>query len=533
MKLVTASAMREADRTTMKDLGFPGIALMENAGMRVTEAIMSIDPLPRRVVILVGPGNNGGDGLVVARHLDRLGFQLSVWSTAPKESYSGDPGINLNFLEKKGLYVKHIQDHVQLGMVEEDIHRADLVVDALLGTGIGRPVEGMIASLIGVLNSSWIPVLSVDIPSGIDADTGEVRGNAVRAWWTITFAYPKRGLMLYPGADHAGWVSVAEIDIPPEALPPEGLEVITPARIYRLLPDRPGNAHKGTFGKIMIVAGSPGMTGAAALAGEAALRGGGGLVYVATSQRLRQILEAKTLEVITMDLPETGKGEISDDAANIILQKAANCHVLAVGPGMTPGEETYRLLEELIPDCPVPMILDAGALGALAQGPEILLKARAPVIITPHPGEMSRLTGLQLAEVERDRFALPAKIARSWKTVVVMKGAPTVISLPNGLSYVNPTGGPALATAGTGDVLTGLIAGLVGQGLPVEEAALCGAFIHGVAGDLAASEGRGIKAGDVLLHFPATFKTLESRGWESSIFGPFHRDLRPRFRRDS
>ena len=368
MKLVTASAMREADRTTMKDLGFPGIALMENAGMRVTEAIMSIDPLPRRVVILVGPGNNGGDGLVVARHLDRLGFQLSVWSTAPKESYSGDPGINLNFLEKKGLYVKHIQDHVQLGMVEEDIHRADLVVDALLGTGIGRPVEGMIASLIGVLNSSWIPVLSVDIPSGIDADTGEVRGNAVRAWWTITFAYPKRGLMLYPGADHAGWVSVAEIDIPPEALPPEGLEVITPARIYRLLPDRPGNAHKGTFGKIMVVAGSPGMTGAAALAGEAALRGGGGLVYVATSQRLRQILEAKTLEVITMDLPETGKGEISDDAANIILQKAANCHVLAVGPGMTPGEETYRLLEELIPDCPVPMILDAGALGALARG---------------------------------------------------------------------------------------------------------------------------------------------------------------------
>ena len=241
---------------------------------------MSIDPLPRKVVVLAGPGNNGGDGLVTARQLDRLGFQLSVWCTEPKDSYSGDAGINLSFLEQKGLYVKYIQGRAQLGLVEEQIRYADLVVDALLGTGIQRPVEGMIASLIEILNSSWTPVLSVDIPSGIDADTGEVMGIAVRAWWTVTLAYPKRGLLLYPGADHAGWVTVADIDIPVKAVPFEGLEVITPAHIYRLLPERPGNAHKGTFGKIMMVAGSPGMTGAAALAGEAALRGGAGLVYV-------------------------------------------------------------------------------------------------------------------------------------------------------------------------------------------------------------------------------------------------------------
>jgi len=532
MKLVTAEAMREADRTTIEDMEFPGMVLMENAGMRVTEAIMSLEPPSRRVVVLAGPGNNGGDGLVVARHLNRLGVSVSVWCAASPESYKGDALTNLSFLQKKKVPIQHITDETQLDEMSQDFARADLIVDALLGTGTGRLVEGLFAHLVDAVNATRTPVLAVDIPSGIDANTGEVLGVAVKALWTVTFAFPKRGLMLYPGADYAGKVTVGEIDISPRALPFEGMDIIAPGQVSRLLPRRPGYAHKGSFGRTLLVAGSPGMTGAAVLAGESALRGGAGLVHLATARSLRGIVEAKTVELISHNLPENGEGQIASQAADLILQWAENCEVLAIGPGLYPSEETYSLLEKIIPACPVPMVIDAGGLTALSAGPEILLKARSPVVVTPHPGEMVGLTGLRVKEIEGDRLDLPAKMARSWNFVVALKGAPTVLGFPDGSSWVNPTGGPTLASAGTGDLLTGLIAGFISQGATVEEATLCGVFLHGLAGDIAAEERRGVKAGDVLLRFPAAFRTVLEHNWEPALFGPFHRDLRPRYRLD-
>ena len=528
MKLVTAEAMREADRKTIEDMEFPGMALMENAGMRVTEAIMSLNPIPRRVVILAGPGNNGGDGLVVARHLNRLGVKVSVWCAATADSYKGDALVNLNFLRHKKISIHHIENESQISQFNSEMSGADLVVDALLGTGTGRMVGGLFARLVEAVNVARIPVLAVDIPSGIDANTGEILGVAIKAWWTVTFAFPKRGLVLYPGAEYAGEVTVGEIDIPDKALPSAGLEVVAPGRVSRLLPQRPGNAHKGTFGRALVVAGSPGMSGAAILAGEAALRGGAGLVNLATSRSLRGIVEAKTVELISQNLPEDDEGCITAEAASPILEWAQNCQVLAVGPGLRAGEETYRLLEKLIPESPVPLVLDAGALGALSAGPEILLRARSPVVITPHPGEMAGLTGLKIKEIEKDRLELPVRMARTWNFVAALKGAPTVIGFPDGASWVNPTGGPVLATAGTGDVLTGLITGFISQGLSAEAATLCGVFLHGLAGDIAAEEKRGLKAGDTLLRIPAAFRTMLEHKWEPAMFGPFHRDLRPR-----
>ncbi len=529
MKLISAEAMREGDRRTIEDLGFPGIVLMENAGMRITEAVTSISPLPEKVIVLAGPGNNGGDGLVTARQLNRLGISVSVWCAASPQSYKGDARVNHDFLEKKGFPLNYVEDETRLEELQEDIKSADLLIDALLGTGTGRLVEGVIADIIALLNAAKAPVLSVDIPSGIDANTGKVLGIAVKAKWTVTLASLKRGHLLHPGAEYAGKVTVADIDIPERAIPSEAMEVITPERVIPLLPRRPLNAHKGTFGRALIVAGSPGMSGAALLTGESALRGGAGLVHLATARGLRGIIEAKTVEIITQNLPEDGEGYITSKAADILLEWAGKCQVLAIGPGLFPGEETYRLLGKLVPECPVPMVIDAGGLGALAAAPELLLKARSPVVITPHPGEMARLTGLKMSEVEEERLDLPARMAQTWRFVVVLKGAPTVVAFPDGSSWVNPTGGPVLASAGTGDLLTGLITGLISQGLTAEESSVCGVYLHGLAGDLTAQvnrETQGMKAGDVLQRFPAAFQTLLEHKWDSSEFGPFHRQLR-------
>jgi len=535
MRLLTAEGVREADRRAMENTEIPGILLMENAGMRVTEAIMSLEPLPHRVTVLAGPGNNGGDGLVVARHLQKLGFQVEVFCTAPAEKYKGDALVNLNILLHSGFPVRHIIEESDLEAVEKSLENSELVLDALLGTGTSRTVEGRIAALIEMINRSGVPVLAVDIPSGIHADSGEVLGNAVKAGWTVTFAFPKRGLLLYPGAGYAGHVAVGEIYIPPEEAPFEGVEVVEPHKVKELLPPRPRDAHKGTFGRVLAVAGSPGMTGAAALAAESSLRGGAGLVYLAAASGLRPVLESKLVEAITLPLPgvdtgDTAGGEIDAESAPAVLEWAEGCEVLAVGPGMTPGKNTFSLLEKIMPRSPVPLVLDAGALGALSHSPDLLKEANCPAVITPHPGEASRLTGQEVAEVNADRIGTARLMARQWGVVALLKGAPTVVAHPDGSAWVNPTGGPALSTAGTGDLLTGLIAALMARGCGATEAAICGAFIHGLAGDLTSLRGSGVKAGDVLLSFPYAFSVVENRLWGAGLFGPYNRDVRPTVR---
>lgn len=358
-------------------------------------------------------------------------------------------------------------------------------------------------------------------------------GGAVKANWTVTLAFPKFGLLQHPGAALAGEVIVGEINIPSFLVSTEQATVTTAQRVRELLPPRQPEAHKGSFGRVLIVAGSLGMSGAAVLAAGAALRGGAGLVYLAAPATNCPALEAQLPEAITIPLPELSPGLIDPAAAALLLEKAGACKVLAAGPGLAPAPETAALLEQLLQRCPLPLVLDAGALGALALLPErgaLLRAAPQPPLLTPHPGEMARLTGLSVGQVQRSRPELARRFAREWKSILVLKGAQTVSASPGGELYFNPTGGPALATAGTGDLLTGLIASLIAQGMRPLDAAAAAAFIHGLAGDLL-PEGRGALAGDISALFPAAFQRLEQESTAPSPWGPFHRKLRPVERR--
>ena len=530
MKVLTAAAMREADRRTMEELGLPGIVLMENAAMRVVEAVFSLGNFSK-VLIAAGPGNNGGDGLAAARLLRQAGRQVSLWTTVPPEKYRGDAAVNYDFLRHSGFPIKHILDYEALEDLRADLESADLAIDALFGTGLGRPVEGLPAAVIGVLNDASAPVLAVDLPSGVEADSGRVMGSAVQAQWTVSLAFPKPGLLQHPGAGLAGEAMVGAIGVPSFLAGEAKTGVATAKRIGGLLGPRPRDSHKGSFGRVLVVAGSTGMSGAAALASAAALRGGAGLVYLAAPASICPALEARLSEVITLPLPESAPGLIDPQAAGTLLEKAGRCAVLAVGPGLEPREETAALLKQLLQRTPTPLVLDAGALAALALFPEserraLLRSAGPPVVLTPHPGEMAGLSGLDVARIQQDRPATAGRFAAEWGCFLVLKGAGTVSAAPGGELCFNPTGGPALATAGTGDLLTGLLASFIAQGLPPFEAAAAAAYIHGLAGDLLPKE-RGYRAGDILERFPEAFCRLRREAEAPFHRGPFLRRLRP------
>ena len=346
----------------------------------------------------------------------------------------------------------------------------------------------------------------MDIPSGVSAGTGEVLGEAVRADYTVTFALPKRGLLLFPGAEYAGKVFIADIGIPRELTASSEIRenLVTGDTVRSLLPDKLPNGHKGTYGRALILSGSAGMTGAASLASEAALRGGAGLVYAGIAAELRAILEAKLREVIVMGFPGDGEGNLLPDGAGEILHFSGNCQAMAFGPGLDPGPGTLSLLKELLTKTTLPVVLDAGGLGALALDTGLFRQKRASLIITPHPGEMARLVGTEISAIQRERWPIAAEKAREWESIVVLKGAHTVTAFPDGEIFVNPTGNPVLSTAGSGDILTGMITALVAQGLSPRWGALCGVYLHGLAGDLLAAQAgmRGHIAGDLLPFIP-------------------------------
>lgn len=515
MKIVSGEKMGEIDRQAISRFGIPGLVLMENAGLQVVQLIQKLRPDRNRsrVAIFCGRGNNGGDGFVIARHLRRLGYRVMIWALDQVSAYQGDAAVNYHILLRQGEAVFQMKENNPLEFIR-NLEADDLAVDALLGTGLQRPVSGPLAEIIAALNSSAAEIVSVDIPSGVSAGTGEVLGAAVQAHYTVTFALPKRGLLLFPGAAHTGRLIVADIGIPAELTAAAELRenLVTGHFVQACLPPKLLDGHKGTYGRVLILAGSPGMTGAAALAGEAALRGGAGLVYVGTAEELRPVLEAKLKEVIVWGFPGDGRGNLTAEGSGEILQSAHTCQVLALGPGLQPTPETLHLFKDLCGEISVPLVVDAGGLGALALEPQFLKQAgrKAPLILTPHPGEMSWLVGGSVTGVQQQRWALAAEQAREWQAVVVLKGAHTVIALPGGELYINPTGNPLLSTAGTGDLLTGLIAALAAQGLEVAKAAICGAYLHGLAADLlqAHSGPRGFKAGDVLDFIPAAFNKV-------------------------
>jgi NAD(P)H-hydrate epimerase len=509
MELVTAAEMRELDRAAIKGRKVPSLRLMENAGNAVArEMERRFGSLRGKTVTIVsGKGQNGGDGLVVARLLRQKGCKARVALLTAPSALKGDAAANLKRFQRAGGRCHAIETDANLTAVLGPLlQTSDLLVDAIFGTGLNAPVKGVAASAIALMNASSRPIVAIDLPSGLDADTGTVLGTAVTATLTVTLARPKRGLYLGVGPNYAGVICVADIGIPADLIATAKIPVtlLDAASIRPLLPIRHRTAHKGTFGHAGLIAGSAGKTGAAAMAAMAALRIGAGLVTVATARSVSDVLEAKLLEAMTFPVPETEARTLSKQALESLRAFAADKTALAIGPGIGTHPDTQTLVHNLLVEVNKPMVLDADGLNALAGHREMLSRAGGPLILTPHPGEMARLLGITSAEVQRDRLGVAARLAREQHVCVVLKGAGTIVAGPDGRLAVNSTGNPGMATAGTGDVLTGIITGLLAQGLSAWDAACAGVYLHGLAGDLAASEQSemGLIAGDVIQAIP-------------------------------
>lgn len=514
MRLATAGQAREADRRA-EMLGMPTRILMENAGLRVAERVRQLTEPGDGVLVLCGRGNNGGDGFVAARHLQDAGRRVRVWLAAPEEAYSGDAAANLELLHRWGTPLEAAPQDPQ--KLDEGLGPCRVAVDALLGTGARGPLREPYPLWVAALNRFRGTVVSVDLPSGVDADTGQVYGEAVRAGWTVTFGYGKPGLFLLPGASFAGRVEVAAIGLPPDALPddpPGGTVHLLEARdVAGLLPDRPAASHKGTYGHLLVVAGSRGMIGAAVLAARGALRAGAGLVTVATPASLQAQVAGALPEALTHGLPDSARGTLGVEAVDGVVELMAGRDVLAIGPGLGTSPETEAFLLELMAHPSLrsrPWVLDADGLNLAARAPERLsdlgrVQASPVLVITPHPGEMARLLGCTTADIQADRPGRVREAAARFGAVAVLKGARSLVADPRGRWAINPTGNPGMATGGMGDVLTGAVGALLAQGLGPWEAARAAVYLHGLAGDLvAATHGpSGLLAGEVADHLPA------------------------------
>ena len=517
MKVVTAAEMRQIDQDTIEGIGIPGIVLMETAGSAIVRAIEQHYPTCHRIGIFVGKGNNGGDGIVIARQLVHAGHDVNLFLVSPQESFTGEACTNLQIAKNLGLWIKEVLTDAELKS-DADIANCELLIDAIFGTGLRGAVRDPIASVINTINSLRTPILSVDLPSGLDANTGHPLGTCVQADRTVTIGLPKRGLLVHPGAEFAGKLEVVDIGFPEQVIDAQGIKVnwTTPTQVSQWVPPRPPASHKGTYGRVLVVAGSTGMTGAAALASEAALRAGAGLVTLATPKHLNPVLEGLLPEVMTLALPETDAGSLSVSATSAILEFAEKTKsVLAIGPGLSQHPDTVLLVHQLVREnreqgLNLRMVVDADGLNALSQAPEVISLLGREAILTPHPGEMSRLTSSSVRSLEADRIRTAQQFASEHNLTLVFKGAPTVTGLANGDVWINSTGNPGMATGGMGDVLTGIIAGLMAQGVSSERAAALGVYIHGLAGDMTAEVlgMHGLIASDVLKAVPRAISSL-------------------------
>jgi NAD(P)H-hydrate epimerase len=492
MFLVTAAQMQSLDRRTIEEAKVPGTTLMENAGRGVVEAFEKAfgSPAGKRVTIFCGKGNNGGDGFVVARLLRRKRAKVRVLLFAdPKELRGDAQTMHRRLVRSAGASV--VTPQPAKGHIRDQADHADVLIDALLGTGLSSPVKGRYQEAITEMNASSAPTIAVDLPSGIHSDNGQILGTAVDASLTVTFGCPKVGLYLGAAIDQAGRILVSDIGIPQEYVRALGLKVqlLTPQMIKPLLPQRSMTSHKGTYGHAGIIAGSPGKTGAAALAGKSALRIGTGLVTVATPKTVNPTLEAKLLEAMTAPMPETDDLTLGLSAYAALSDFAKTRSAIAIGPGIGTHHETGELVRTIIQNLNQPCVVDADALNLLAGHTSILLSSNIPLILTPHPGEMSRLLGNHSPKsVNDDRLGVARRFAQTHHVVVVLKGARTIVASPDGQAAICPTGNPGMASAGMGDALTGMIVGLLAQGLSPWNAAKAGVYLHGLAGDIAAEK---------------------------------------------
>jgi hydroxyethylthiazole kinase-like uncharacterized protein yjeF len=523
MRVLNAAQMREADRRTIQDIGIPSLVLMENAGRQVVAAMeaMFSDLSDRRVAVVCGHGNNGGDGFVVARTLVQRGVDVAVFLVGRVSEVRGDARTNLESLGRLGLTVVEIADSQAWELHFSEIGDCTLIVDAIFGTGLNAPISGLMETVVADVNASGIPVVAIDLPSGLSADSPEPIGDSIDAAMTVTLAAPKLALVLPPAETRAGDIVIADIGIPAEvieALDGPRVDLLTRSAMRELVSPRAPDSHKGDFGSVLIVAGSRGKTGAAHLAGVGALRSGAGLVTIATPSCCLPIVAAMAPEYMTEPLDETADG-LNPDGVERVVDMARD--VIGLGPGLGQSPATRAFIHALVDRATTPLVVDADGLNAFSEEPDKLVgREGRDVIITPHPGEMARLVGMSTAEVQASRLEIARNFAVGHHVYVVLKGHRTLIATPDGKVFINPTGNPGMATGGTGDVLTGMVTGWLGQLLDAEAACKLAVYLHGLAGDLAEADEGEISMtaadlaghiGDAILELTARRKVEQSR----------------------
>lgn len=490
MRIVTTAEMQALDRKTIEAFGIPGRVLMENAGRGATRSFLEriFSARPGRVGVVAGRGNNGGDGFVMARYLAQRGIEVQVFLLSTRDRVQGDAAANLMLLPALHVPVFEMPDAQAFAAQHPRMRHIACWIDAIFGTGLNAEVQGYFKEVIDFLNSLQRPVFAVDIPSGLNGDTGQTCGPCIRATATATFGYAKIGHLIHPGVDYCGAVDVIDIGIPPSLA--EAVEarqqLITGRHVQKLLPQRPADTHKGHTGHLLVVAGSTGKTGAAAMTATAALRVGAGLVTLAIPCTLNPILESQTIEAMTLPLPDDGKGALTEAAFDGVARAWEGKRCVAVGPGMGAAPQTRALVHRIIRTCPLPLVIDADGLNHLAGHLFLLTERKAPTVLTPHPGEMARLLQRTVPDIQKNRVAAVRDLAQPYGVVVILKGARTLVGEPGGRVWINPTGNAGMASGGMGDVLTGAVAGLLAQGSSATDAALAAVFLHGLAADILA-----------------------------------------------
>ena len=522
MRVVSGKQMRKIEDSAMENIGIPTLLLMENAAIRLAEHCLAYlktlsvkqrtARIKPKVIIVAGIGGNGGDGLALARHLYLNDVDVSIVIVGDISSIQGDSYVNLNIVRNMGLTIDSIPSSGNMiNNISHMIESSVLVVDALFGAGLNRQIGGNYKNIVDVINSYSSYVISVDVPSGICADTGQVLGSAVIADLTVTFGFPKIGLMLYPGATYSGEIDVADISLPhPSTNEPE-TSIYTDKEIPAIIPTRHPRSNKGSFGRVFAFVGSSGMPGAAVLSATAAYKTGAGYVYTCVIPSVALVLQNSLKETVTYIVPEHD-GYYCKESFDAIEDELNKSDVIMVGPGIGHKPQVSEFVFRLIETAESCLVLDADALNAVSEDVNILKKLKAPCVITPHPGEMSRLTGLSINNILNNTIQTASDFSREFGVVTLLKDARTIVASPNSQNYINVSGSSALAKAGSGDVLTGIIASFVAQGLDPFTAAKLGAFVHGKVGELAGKElsNHGVLASDLLDHIPKILKYYQT-----------------------
>ncbi|HZI64403.1 MAG TPA: NAD(P)H-hydrate dehydratase [Thermoanaerobaculia bacterium] len=509
MRILDSDQMRRVDRAATEELGLPSLVLMENAAIGVADAIADRFPRARAVAIFCGPGSNGGDGLAVARHLAARGYEVGAGLVTDGKALSADAALQRRVCERQGIAVRELDGAADAAAAAAG---QDLIVDALFGTGLARPLSGVFAAVVEALNRAAAPRLAIDLPSGLDASTHRVPGPHLRAQITVTFAAPKIAHLFAPACEAVGELAVADLGIPPALVESAGsrLELLTAEELAPYLAPRRADSHKGDYGHALLVAGSPGKAGAAILAARAAVRAGAGLVTTAVPETILDSVAVGSVESMTWPLPAAGPAGLAPGAVDAVLQACAGKDALAVGPGLGQEPGTAEVVRALTLRAPLPLVLDADGLNAFAGRAAELTGRRWPTLLTPHPGELARLLGSSTDDILDDRLAAARQAAAATGCLVVLKGHRSLLAAPAGDVWMNPTGNPGMATGGAGDVLTGVLVALLAQGYEAELAGQLGLFVHGWAGDLAAADQgeRGLRAGDFIAALPRAFARL-------------------------